>query len=246
VIVADRDLWGIPFAGLSPSLHAEPLAVRFEISFASSLSALNRTPEWVRPRSVLAVGHPVWDRRSFPDLRPLPESLLEVRDIAALYERGRVLSGADATLAAVRRMAPAFDVVHVATHAVGNDRDPGQSFILLSSDGSGPGAWRASDPGWEALSHARLVVLSACRTGSQTSRFGGASLGVLQSIQLATRAQTVVSIGDVDDAASRSLLEAFHRYLISGLTPSAALQQAQLSAFRAGTGMTWMLYRIVS
>ncbi len=245
VIVADRELWDIPFAGLSPALHAEPLAGRFEISFAPSLAALSSAREWTQPRSLLAVGGPSWDGSSFPDLRPLPESLTEARDVAALYERSRVLSGPDATIATFQRVAPGFDVVHVATHAVGNDRDPGQSFILLSADGSDPGAWRAADPGWAALSGARLVILSACRTGSERSRFGGASLGVLRSIQRGSRAQTLVSTGDVDDAAARRLLEVFHRKLLAGRTPAAALQEAQMEAYKGGSGTTWMLYRIV-
>jgi CHAT domain-containing protein len=244
-IVADRDLWEIPFAGLAPSPDGQPLAARFEISFVASISSLRVAPAWTKPRSVLAIGSPSWDRLSFPDLRPLPESLTEAREVAALYERSRVLTGADATPAALQRVARGFDVVHVATHAVANDRDPGQSFILLSPDASSTGAWRAADSGWEALSSARLVVLSACRTGGERSRLGGVSLGVLRSIQVATRAQTLVSTGDVDDAASRNLLEAFHRHLLEGRTPAEALRQAQIKAYNEGSGMTWMLYRVV-
>jgi CHAT domain-containing protein len=244
VIVPDRDLWDVPFAGLASS-RAEPLASRFEISFASSLSAISRAREWTTPRSVLSIGGPAWDRSSFPELPPLPESVNEAREVAAMYERSRVLTGADATPVEVRRLAPGFEIVHVATHAVANDRDPGQSFLLLSASAAGPGSWLASDPGWEALSHARLVVLSACRTGSQRGRFGGSSLGVLRSIQLSTMAQVVVSSGDVDDASARPLLEQFHRSLLDGRTPAAALREAQLDALRRKSGTTWMLFRVV-
>lgn len=245
-IVADRDLWDVPFAGLRQSPQAAPLVAQYQISFASSLSELSRPADaWRMPRSVLALGSPSWDRRFFGDVDPLPESLSEARGVAALYEHSRVLSGAEATRAALQRLAPNFDVVHVATHAVGNERDPGESFILLSANGSDEGVWRASDPGWDAFSRARLVVLSACRTGSLRSRFGGASLGVLRSIRMVTRAPILVSTGDVDDAASRRLLEAFHRHLLSGQTPEAALRLAQMDAYNSGSGTTWMLYRIV-
>ena len=246
-IVADRELWDVPFAALAESRGAAPLVARYEITFASSLSELNRPrPVWTKPRSVLAVGDPSWDRSSFPGLPPLPDSLIEARRVASLYENSRVLSGVMATKAALRSLAPGFDVVHVGTHAVGNDRDPGESFVLLAPDGSDEGRWRAADPGWDALSHARLVVLSACRTGSEHSRFGGASFGVLRSIQQATRALTLVSTGEVDDAASRKLLEEFHRGLLEGLGPAAALREAQLNAQKERSGMTWMLYRIIS
>jgi CHAT domain-containing protein len=246
VIVPDRELWDVPFAGLTPVRGGAPLASRYDIAFATSLVELMRSREaWTRPRSILAVGDPSWDKALFADLPRLTESLNEVRGVAALYERSRVLSGTEATRAAVQRLAPGFDVVHVATHAVGNDRDPGESFVLLSADRSDPGMWRASDPGWGSLSKARLVVLSACRTGSQRSRFGGASLGVLRSIQLATTAEVLASTGDVDDAASRRLLEGFHRNLLAGDTPAGALRLAQMDARAERSGMTWMLYRIV-
>ena len=245
IIVPDRELWDVPFGGLLPRPGDEPLASTFEISFSSSLYGATAPREpWRSPRSILAIGNPSWDRTLFGDLSPLPDSLTEARAVAALYAQGRVLSGADATKAAVQRLSPRFEVVHLATHAIENARDPGESFVLLSP-GMDDGIWRASDPGWESLANARLIVLSACRTGNQRSRFGGASFGILRSIQRATTAQVLASTGDVDDSASRSLLEAFHRRLSQGRAPAASLREAQLEARRAGSGLTWMLYRVV-
>lgn len=244
-IIPDRELWEVPFAGLAAK-GAEPLAARYELVFASSLFELTRPRRaWARPASILSVGNPVLDRAQFPDLAPLPESAHEARGVAAFYPVSRVLLGAEATRSAVLRLAPRFDVVHVATHAVTNEKEPGESFIVLSADGPDPGRWRAADPGWDALARARLVVLSACRTGSQHSRFGGASLGVLRSIQSATSAPVLASTGDVDDAAARGLLEAFHRRLTAGETPAAALRLAQMDVRKERSGSTWMLYRIV-
>jgi len=247
VIVPDRELWQVPFAGLAAGAGEEPLAVRFEIVFASSLFELTRPRQpWSRPRSILTVGNPLRDPSRFPDLAALPESASEARGVAALYPTSRVLVGDEATRSAVQRWAPRFEVVHVAAHAVSNEREPGESFLLLSADGSDPGTWRARDPGWDSLKGVRLVVLSACRTGNQHARFGGASFGVLRSIQSATSAPVLASTGDVEDAASRRLLVAFHRRLAAGETPAAALRLAQLEARRERSGMTWMLYRIVT
>ncbi len=246
VIVPDREVWEVPFAGLAAK-GAEPMAANYEISFASSLADRARPrPTWTPPRSILAIGSPAWDKAHFADLGPLPESGSEARDTASLYPKARVLVGASATRSAIRGLAPGFDVVHVATHAVGNARDPGKSFLLLSAEGEDPGAWRASDPGWEALAGTRLVVLSACRTGAERSRFGGSALGVLKSIQSKGGAEVLVSVGDVDDRASRSLLANFHRHLVTGATPAAALRLAQREAFDQRSGTTWMLFRIVT
>lgn len=247
VIVPDRELWQVPFAGLAAGAGEEPLAARYEIAFASSLFELTRPRQpWSRPRSILTVGNPLRDASRFSDLAALPESASEARGVAAMYPTSRVLVGPEATRSAVQRWAPRFDVVHLATHAISNEKEPGESFILFSPDGPEPGTWRARDPGWDSLQGVRLVVLSACRTGNQHARFGGASFGVLRSIQTATTAPVLASTGDVDDAASRRLLVAFHRRLAAGETPAAALRLAQLEARHGRSGMTWMLYRIVT
>jgi CHAT domain-containing protein len=247
IIIPDREMWGIPFAGLASSKTALPMAARYEIAFAPSLREFDRRRQaWSKPRSILAIGAPSWSPDLFGNLSRLPESLHEARGVAALYELYELLTGDEATISSVQRLAPAYEVVHFATHAIGNDPEPGLSFLVLSADGNSDGAWRAKDAGWDSLSKARLVVLSACRTSSQTSRFGGVSLGVLRSIQRSTTAQILASIGDVDDAAARRLLEAFHRNLIDGQAPSAALRRAQMEARNQESGITWMLYRIVA
>ncbi len=244
-IVPDREIWEVPFGGLAVRGHP-PLASRFEMVFTSSIRDFMRSrPSWETPDSILAVGNPSWDRSLFPDLPSLPESEVEARSVSGLYSKKSLLRGPEATRRAVRRLAPRANVIHFATHAVGNHRDPASSFLLLSAEGADPGTWRAGDPGWEALSRAQLIVLSACNTGSQRTRFGSASLGVLRSIQQSSEAQVLVSTGDVDDAEARRLLEAFHRHLLAGGTPAAALRQAQIEAHRERSGLTWMLYRIV-
>lgn len=245
IIVPDRELWQVPFAALAP-LHGDPLIATHEVAFASSLVDLARPrPPWSEPKSVLAVGSPSWDRQQFGDMPSLPGSDQEAREVVGLYPRGRLLTGAPATKAALQRLAPGFEVIHVATHAVANESEPGDSFLLLSAEGSDPGAWRASEPGWKRLARARLIVLSACRTGGGRSRFGGgASLGVLKSIQRDSSAQVVVSTGDVEDSAAHRLLADFHRHILKGNEPPAALRLAQLGA-RPNASRTWMLYRVV-
>jgi len=245
ILIPDRDLWDVPFAGLSPAPGTAPAAARFEIALTASLADLIRPrPAWSPPTSILAVGDARWDKTQAGDLPLLPESGKEARDAGNLYPRGLVLLGADARKSSLERLAPGFDVVHIATHAVANERDPGESFILLAAEPPGSGAWKASEGGWEAFGKVRLIVLSACRTGSERSRFGGVSFGVLRSIQNVSSAEVLVSTGDVEDAASRGLLAAFHRYLRQGHAPQAALRLAQLDA-RDGLSPTWMLYRIV-
>lgn len=247
VIVADRDLWPVPFAGLARSPGEEPVASKYELVFAASIAgAVEARQGWTTPQSILAVGGADWDREVFSDLPALPESRREADDVASLYTQGHRLSGSEATAKAVQSLAPHFDVVHIASHAVTNSRDPGESFVLFAADGQGAGAWRAKDPGWNAFSEARLVVLSACGTAGQRQDFQGAASGVLRSIQRTTRAEILASVGAVDDLASRQLLRGFHTYLRAGHEPTAALRLAQTDPAHRGAGNTWMLYRIIS
>jgi len=247
VIIADRSLWGVPFAGLASGSTEAPLSAKYELSFSGSIArAASWRQDWATPESVLAVGGVAWNREAFPDLRSLPESRGEAQDVAGLYRRSRLLAGAEATAGTVQRLAPEFDVVHIASHAVTNPREPGDSFLLLAAAGRGPGAWRARDQGWNSFSGARLIVLSACGTASQHRGFVGAEAGLLRSIQRATRAEVLASVGPVDDLASRHLLRSFHSYLQDGHSPPAALRLAQMDSRRNAAGVTWMLYRIVS
>jgi len=126
-----------------------------------------------------------------------------------------------------------FRILHLATHALIHPTTPELSGIVLSSVDE-HGAPRPSFLSAYEVSElhlpADLVVLSACRTGLGRELRGEGLLGLTQSFFEAGATRVVVSLWDVDDAATATLMGHFYRQLLErGQAPAAALRLAQLA-----------------
>jgi CHAT domain-containing protein len=185
--------------------------------------------------SALVVGNPRVDRRLWAGLPDLPGALAEAAAVAALYPRARVLTGNEATKAAFLEDAPQSAMVHFAGHAVVNRDAPSRARLHLAADpGTGDsGALFLNELRPGDLSRARLVVLAACRTaGGPVSRVEGA-LSLARPFLAAGVPSVIASLWDIDDATSRRFFESFHRALIAGGEPVAALRQVQIEFLRS-------------
>jgi len=117
--------------------------------------------------------------------------------------------------------------VHFATHAVVSNVRPAASALLLSG-----GSLCMSDVLAARLTHLDTVVLAGCRTADQTEGYG--DLRSLAAAFLAAGARNVVgTLWDLDDEAGLKLSREFHRRMISGVSPAAALRSAQLVLLRS-------------
>jgi len=77
------------------------------------------------------------------------------------------------------------------------------------------------------LSGTRLVVLSACVTGLGELHPAEGVMGLRRSFAVAGAAALVVSLWNVPDHSTASLMQKFYQRLSQGFTPSAALHDAQ-------------------
>lgn len=169
-------------------------------------------------------------------LADLPYSRREAAAIVALARTGQSFSalGAAATreLATGGRLSP-YRIVHFATHALAHSTTPELSGIVLSLfDAAGhprPGFLRS----YEILDldlPADLVVLSACQTGLGRELKGEGLVGLTQSFFHAGATRVVVSLWNVDDQATATLMTRFYEGLLRRhLPPAAALREAQLA-----------------
>ncbi|HKR01939.1 MAG TPA: CHAT domain-containing tetratricopeptide repeat protein [Pyrinomonadaceae bacterium] len=172
-------------------------------------------------------------------LDPLPDAQREVTALAQLYgpTRSRLLVGTDAQEEVVKAEAGQYQVLHFATHAILDDRNPMYSKVILSHSGR-----ETQEDGmletWEIMKldlAADLVVLSACQTARGRVGAGEGMVGMSWALFVAGAPSVVVSQWKVDSARTADLMINFHRNLMSkgadgkpAMTKSEALREAAL------------------
>ena len=168
-----------------------------------------------------------------PTPKPLPGSRAEVEAIARLFDRPVLLLGSEASEQRLEALATAdalrrFDVLHLATHGVLDDRVALHSALLLARDRL------PDDPAARVLAgqevydgtltaeqilrtwklDAELVTLSACQSGLGRPGGGEGYLGFSQALFLAGARSLVLSLWKVDDQATQLLMTRFYENLL--------------------------------
>jgi CHAT domain-containing protein len=83
------------------------------------------------------------------------------------------------------------------------------------------------------LGKAQLVVLSACDTALGKAEGGEGVLGVQRAFQVAGARATIASLWKVNDKSTMWIMKKFYYYYLEkGLSPLAALREAQLDAIK--------------
>ena len=221
VIVPDGPLWNLPFHSLVDPEGRHAIE-RFAISYAPSLTVLHEEARRrTRNTNLLAIGAPRGD---------LPNAAAEARELGRLYGAGStVLTGAEATEARWRELAPRSGILHLATHGVLNNTNPLFSYLELA----GGGVIEARSL-LDLELNASLAVLSACETGRGELRDGEGVVGLAWAMMVAGVPSVVVSQWKVDSASTTQLMLAFHRELRSGpgQSKAAALRTAALGLMK--------------
>ncbi|HYO11900.1 MAG TPA: CHAT domain-containing protein [Thermoanaerobaculia bacterium] len=173
-------------------------------------------------------------------LERLPHTRREADAIVSRVERERDRAifldfQADRALLTQGRL-KRFRVLHFATHSVINDRQPelsGLVFSLVGPDGRPREGFLRLHEIYNLDIEADLVVLSACQTGVGREIRGEGLDGIVRGFMHAGVPGVIVSLWNVDDAATAELMSRFYKHLLDdGQKPPAALRSAQLSMLR--------------
>ena len=252
LIIPDGSLYYLPFEALQTSQQGL-LVERHQIAYAPSVSVfakLRDAPNAVEGK-LLALGDPTFGptqvgsradavrslyERGGMHLTPVPYTRLEVRKIAALYPASdrRVYLGRKADKSVFKREdLESYRILHIASHAFVDDRNPSKSGIVLSSKGPLADSVLTVPEIFNLRLNADLVVLSACETGLGKLVKGEGMLGLTRAFLYAGSSRVVVSLWRVDDAYTADLMESFYRHMRLGQSPARALRSAKLEALRA-------------
>lgn len=131
-----------------------------------------------------------------------------------------------------------YPVVHFAGHAVFNQEEPLASGLVLA-DGSILTAASILQGNALRTTCGKLLVLSACQTGVNKVTEGGEILGLARALMYAGMPNLVLSLWEVADRSTASLMQEFHKHMIGGTVGSTsqiagALREAQCTAARSG------------
>jgi CHAT domain-containing protein/Tfp pilus assembly protein PilF len=229
-IIPDGLLWELPFQALQPR-EEHYLIEDFAIFHASSLSVLKevngrrRTFPEAR-HSLLAFGNPIvgsetivalQDQKRGEHFGPLLDAEIEVKMLAHFFhpDQSRILIGDRADEQAFKSLAPAYTVLHFATHGMFDNRHPLYSFLLLA---------KAKDAtSYDGLLEAReimnlklnadLVVLSACETARGRIGAGEGVMGLSWAFFAADCRSTLVTQWKVSSFATSEWMNNFYQNL---------------------------------
>jgi CHAT domain-containing protein len=127
-------------------------------------------------------------------------------------------------------------IIHFATYGVLNKDNPLFSFVELMPQGGDDGRLEVHEVFGLQL-RARLVVLSACRTGVAAGTLadvpaGDDWVGLVQAFLYAGASNVMATLWPVQDRASADLMTRFYTTLQSGRPEAEALAEAQRAMLR--------------
>jgi CHAT domain-containing protein len=229
-LLLDGVLWQLPFAALMTP-QGTYLAEEFALKTvpAAGFVLPPAAPQVRQPGFYLLVGAPATmppgpTGRALP---PLPSARKELERVAAIVPSPhRLLVGVAARKPLVLEASAQARVLHLATHALIDARQPFRSALVLADR--------------ERLSvgeiyrlrlRSELVVLSACGSGSGAVTADGL-LGFARAFLYAGAEGVLAPVWDIPDDPTMRLVDEFYRQYLKGLNQAAALRTAQLKLLR--------------
>ncbi|MEU4366638.1 CHAT domain-containing protein [Micromonospora chersina] len=214
-LVGDRDLVVVPTGLLlTTPWHALPGCGSRPVTVAPSVAV------WLAARRRLHAGSPAAGAVTVVAGPGIHRGEAEARAVASLHRGAVVLTGPAATPAAALAAMADAGLAHIAAHGQHQTENPLFSMLELAG-----GPLMGYDV-QELPSAPRTVVLSCCDLGLTDVRHGDEALGMPTALLAAGTATVVASVGRVADEAATEIMVAYHRSVVAGRPPAAALAEA--------------------
>jgi CHAT domain-containing protein len=253
VVVPDGALHRIPFEALR--VNDRYLVQRYAIALAPSAAVqawlwTHAAPAGqASPATVLAFGDPRFAgevqgdaeteafRSAFNETGGLPRlegSADEAKLVARFGAQSTVRLRDSASAWYLKHAAlDSFRIIHLATHAVVDDRAATRTALALAPGAGESGFVTPKDLAALRL-HADLVVLSACRTAGGRIVAGEGVRGLTAPLIAAGARAVVASYWEIGDRQTVRLVHDFYRAMAEGHTAADALRLAEVAALDRG------------
>lgn len=249
VFVPDRSLGDLPFGALYDRssarylIETRPVAVAPSArTYAAAIERAARTRD--TPASVLAVGEPHFSVKLFPRLPRLGRAADEAREAGGAFPAAVVLTGEDATKAAVIKELSRHPVAYFATHAVVDPAVPERSALVLAGDDEQGSLLTTEEIRRLDLHGVRLAVLPVC-DAIQGKEHGEEGLtGLVAAFLEAGVSAVVAPTRPVSDDGTVWLLD-FVRAVAAGEEVGSAFQRAQVNAIGTLHESEWSTFQLI-
>ncbi len=240
-IVAEGRIASVPFAGLrSPTDPKRRLVETHSITLIPSFFASRDPPRALQSRPfrlvALASGSGTLRSAPAPDGGPrLQAAVDEIGAIGDLFEaqdssaRIKLLTGNDGSAAALRGIwSSGADVVHFATHALADLRQPLASLLVLpATDSQGIATYLTAGQVQEWRGDAELVFLSACDSAVGPPRFASGMPGLQMAFLRAGAKGVIATLWPIEDVLARQFSADFYARYTRGESAQQALNETQ-------------------
>ena len=161
--------------------------------------------------------------------RPLPGAKEEVNSLKD-YISSDIYTDSLATESLFKKLAPKYDILHLAMHTIVNDSLPMFSKLVFSMADK-----KDSDDGWlntyeiyNMKLNARMAVLSACNTGTGKLQKGEGVMSLARGFLYAGCPSIIMTLWEVEDLSGTEIMRNFYDYISQGKDKDDALRLAKL------------------
>lgn len=222
VIIPDDELNYLPFEALQDE-NKHYLFEKFAVQYQYSTALLGNKNGSSSGKSMLSFAP--FSSKGFEDtlnqLSHLPASADEVKGL-----EGKILLDTAATRKNFMELANHSTIVHLATHARADNDNPSQSYISFYP-GTESSRLYAREIYDLQLDTTRLIILSACETGSGQLIKGEGMMSLSRAFAYAGCPNIITSLWKAEDRTTAFITQRLHYYLDKKETMDKALQMAK-------------------
>ncbi len=249
VIIADKQLWSIPFAALKTA-QGRNLIEDAPLEYAPSLASMALAAAAAPIASISIFADPQTDLPGFDQpLGALPHARVEAAQLARLLPFAATpLHGPEVTASRfLASLAASTDVVHYSGHGSFDFVRPERGGLWLAAEDGQESGYLHFSRLREVRSDTRLVVLNGCGTGVSPLHDAAGALGFAREFHAAGVPAVVSTLWATSDSAAAAVSLRFYGALIDTVDLPSALRLAQLELLGSGRyqhPFYWAGYRL--
>lgn len=234
VIIPDGPLSQIPFEAIIQELPVHDnlnyrslkyLLHDYFIGYAySSASFYERTKRAKIEPSVLAMAFSNDASSGITEFQRIKGAESELKMLSSRLKTGQFLSGIEASEFNFKKLAPSYDIIHLAVHGKGDpEKNNASSLYFNILDDSLEDNELHSYELYGLKLKARLVVLSACESGLGQMYKGEGMMSMASAFAYSGCENILMSLWKVGDQASMALMQEFYDRILEGRSMDEAL-----------------------